>query len=71
MRAADHLGLLYQVGEALRTLQLNIHGAKVSTFGERVEDTFFILNECGHKLTDAQAKALTQTLGNILNGKAA
>ena len=71
VRAADHLGLLYQVGEALRTLQLNIHGAKVSTFGERVEDTFFILNECGHKLTDAQAKALTQTLGNILNGKAA
>jgi [protein-PII] uridylyltransferase len=71
VRAADHLGLLYQVGEALRALQLNIHGAKVSTFGERVEDTFFILNECGHKLTDAQAKALTQTLGNILNGKAA
>jgi [protein-PII] uridylyltransferase len=71
VRAADHLGLLYQVGEALRALQLNIHGAKVSTFGERVEDTFFILNECGHKLTDAQATALTQTLGNILNGKAA
>ena len=71
VRATDQLGLLYQVGEALRALQLNIHGAKVSTFGERVEDTFFILNERGRKLTDAQAKALTQTLGNILNGKAA
>jgi [protein-PII] uridylyltransferase len=71
VRATDQLGLLYQVGEALRALQLNIHGAKVSTFGERVEDTFFILNERGRKLTDAQAKALTQTLGNILNGQAA
>lgn len=71
VRAADQLGLLYQVGEALRTLQLNIHGAKVSTFGERVEDTFFILNERGRKLTELQSHHLIQTLDQILNHRAA
>ncbi len=71
IRAADQLGLLYRVGEALCALQLNIHGAKVSTFGERVEDTFFILNERERKLTEAQVTALTQTLNDLLNGKAA
>lgn len=71
VRAADHLGLLYKVGEALRTLQLNIHGAKVSTFGERVEDTFFILNERGRKLNEHQSKALQQTLDRLLNEQAA
>ncbi|WP_414039586.1 [protein-PII] uridylyltransferase [Acidithiobacillus sp. M4-SHS-6] len=67
VRAADQLGLLYRVGEALRSLQLNIHGAKVSTFGERVEDTFFILNERGRQLTETQSKILAQTLDAILN----
>jgi len=71
VRAADHLGLLYQVGETLCALRLNIHGAKVSTFGERVEDTFFILNERGCKLTETQAKTLIQALDDILNGEAA
>ena len=71
VRAADHLGLLYQVGETLCALQFNIHGAKVSTFGERVEDTFFILNERGCKLTETQAKTLIQALDDILNGEAA
>ncbi|OCX68525.1 bifunctional uridylyltransferase/uridylyl-removing protein [Acidithiobacillus thiooxidans] len=69
VRAADHLGLLYRVGEVLRTLQLNIHGAKVSTFGERVEDTFFILNERGRQLTETQSKKLTGTLDEMLNGQ--
>ncbi len=67
VRAADQLGLLYRVGEVLRSLQLNIHGAKVSTFGERVEDTFFILNERGRQLTENQRKTLTQTLQSMLN----
>ncbi len=71
VRAADHLGLLYQVGETLRALQLNIHGAKVSTFGERVEDTFFILNERGRKLTETQVGALIHALSDILNGEPA
>ena len=52
-------------------MQLNIHGAKVSTFGERVEDTFFILNERGCKLTETQANTLIQALDDILNGEAA
>ncbi|MHB1670358.1 [protein-PII] uridylyltransferase, partial [Thiomonas sp.] len=64
--AADRLGLLYQVGEVLLALHLSIHGAKVSTFGERVEDTFFILDENGKKLAAAQRERLRSALLDAL-----
>lgn len=69
--AADRLGLLYQVGEVLLALNLSIHGAKVSTFGERVEDTFFILDENGKKLAEAQRERLRSALLDALQQKAA
>ncbi|MHB1532107.1 [protein-PII] uridylyltransferase [Acidithiobacillus sp.] len=69
--AADRLGLLYQVGEVLLALHLSIHGAKVSTFGERVEDTFFILDENGKKLAEGQRERLRSALLDALQQKAA
>ena len=69
--AADRLGLLYQVGEVLLALHLSIHGAKVSTFGERVEDTFFILDENGRKLAETQRERLRSALLDALQQKAA
>lgn len=69
--AADRLGLLYQVGEVLLALNLSIHGAKVSTFGERVEDTFFILDENGKKLAEGQRERLRSALLDALQQKAA
>jgi [protein-PII] uridylyltransferase len=36
------LGLLYSVAQVLARHQLNLQLAKVSTLGERVEDTFLI-----------------------------
>lgn len=52
--APDRLGLLYRVGQALQELGLSIHGAKLSTFGERVEDTFFILRRDGKKVPEGE-----------------
>jgi [protein-PII] uridylyltransferase len=40
--ASDRVGLLYSIARVLARHQLNLQLAKVSTLGERVEDTFLI-----------------------------
>src|SRR5690606_19461597 len=40
--ASDRVGLLYSVARVLARHKLNLQLAKVSTLGERVEDTFLI-----------------------------
>ena len=40
--ASDRVGLLYSVARVLARHKLNLRLAKVSTLGERVEDTFLI-----------------------------
>jgi [protein-PII] uridylyltransferase len=40
--AADRPGLLYAIAMALAAHGANLHTAKISTLGERVEDTFLI-----------------------------
>ena len=40
--ASDRVGLLYSVAQVLGRHHLNLHLAKVTTLGERVEDTFLI-----------------------------
>jgi [protein-PII] uridylyltransferase len=40
--ASDRVGLLYSVARVLARHQINLQLAKVTTLGERVEDTFLI-----------------------------
>ena len=40
--ASDRSGLLYAIARVLARHQINLHLAKVSTLGERVEDTFLV-----------------------------
>jgi [protein-PII] uridylyltransferase len=40
--ASDRVGLLYSIAQVLANHKLNLQLAKVSTLGERVEDTFLI-----------------------------
>jgi [protein-PII] uridylyltransferase len=40
--AADRPGLLYTVAMTLAAHSANLHTAKISTLGERVEDTFLL-----------------------------
>jgi [protein-PII] uridylyltransferase len=42
LSASDRLGLLYVVARVLAKYQLSVQLAKVSTLGERVEDSFLI-----------------------------
>ena len=48
----DRPGLLHQVTRALTRLNLIIHSARISTFGERVVDTFYVRGPLGDKIED-------------------
>ena len=47
----DRPGLLYQVTQALTRLKLMIHSAKISTYGERAVDVFYVEDVRGGKVT--------------------
>jgi [protein-PII] uridylyltransferase len=40
--ASDRVGLLYSIARILANYRVNLHLAKISTLGERVEDTFLV-----------------------------
>ena len=51
--AQDRPGLLYQVALALVACKVRLITAKVATFGERVEDIFFVVGRDGGLVTDS------------------
>jgi [protein-PII] uridylyltransferase len=62
--AQDRPGLLYQVALALKHCRVNLEAAKVSTYGERAEDVFFVNTRAAHEpLSDpTQLKCLEQEI---------
>lgn len=61
--AQDRPGLLYQVALALQHNKINLVTAKISTFGERAEDIFFITDLERRPITDkAKLTALEQEI---------
>jgi [protein-PII] uridylyltransferase len=46
----DRPGLLYEVTRELTRLNLQISSAKISTYGEKVVDVFYVKNLFGHKV---------------------
>ena len=55
VNAPDRPGLLYDLAMALFNLDLDVQMAKVSTFGERVRDAFYVL-ENDHAKVDNPAR---------------
>ncbi len=51
--APDRIGLLYDITSVLADLHLDVHLAKVATFDGRVVDAFYVRDEVGRKITDA------------------
>jgi [protein-PII] uridylyltransferase len=50
--ASDRPGFLSQVGIALAGCNVRLHGAKIATYGSRVEDIFFITDKQDQAITD-------------------
>jgi [protein-PII] uridylyltransferase len=67
--AADRIGLLFDITRTLAELGLDVHLAKVATYGGRVVDAFYVRDELGRKLVDAERISdLERTLHARLGG---
>lgn len=65
--ATEGFGILASIAEVFLNLSINVHHAKISTSGDRVEDSFYISN-CDHKpLTAEEKKNLRQALTKALS----
>ena len=63
----DRPGLLFELTRALTQLNLQIFSAKISTYGEKVVDVFYVKDLFGHKLEHEQRiKAIREKLGAVL-----
>ena len=60
--AADRPGLLSDVAQVLRAQGLNVHDARIATFGERAEDLFQVTGADGLPLTETTQQALRDAL---------
>jgi [protein-PII] uridylyltransferase len=50
--ASDRPGFLSRVSIALAGCDVRLHGAKIATYGSRVEDIFFITDRKDQPITD-------------------
>jgi [protein-PII] uridylyltransferase len=66
--ALDHPGLLANIAHIFQQYKINIHSAKITTFGEKAEDVFTISNADNRALTPEQQQQLSEMLcENSLN----
>jgi [protein-PII] uridylyltransferase len=50
----DRLGLLFDLAQAFADERVDVHVAKVATYGPRVLDVFYVRDEAGEKLADPE-----------------
>ena len=60
--SADRPGLLAIISQIFRDKNINIHSAKITTFGEKIEDVFTISNSNNQALTVEEQAELSNTL---------
>jgi [protein-PII] uridylyltransferase len=64
----DRIGLLFDITSTLAELHLDVHLAKVATYGGRVVDAFYVRDELGRKIDDpAQLEEIEQALTTRLS----
>ena len=60
VKGLDRTGLLSEITNAISDLSLNIASAHITTFGEKVIDTFYVTGLDGQKITTATKQANIQ-----------
>ena len=66
--AKNKPGLLASVGRAFVKNEVKIHDAKITTLGEKVEDSFLITDKSNNAITDKKTQDLIiETLSRYLN----
>jgi len=63
--AADQPRLLARLAECINMAGYALHGASVSTFGERAVDVFFISGKQSQQLSTQQVKLLCEHLAEV------
>ena len=70
LTTVDRPGLLARVGQAFVECGVRLQNAKIATFGERVEDVFFVTDKSNRPLNgQAQLDALRDSLIRHLDEK--
>ncbi len=64
---SDRPRLLSQVAQAFHDAGMRVLDAKITTFGDRVEDYFVLQNHAGQPLSDAEQEALEELLHERLD----
>jgi [protein-PII] uridylyltransferase len=65
----DRPGVLFALTHALTQLNLQIATAKISTYGEKVVDVFYVKDIFGHKIEhEAKIKHIRDTLTAVFAG---
>lgn len=63
VEASDRPGILAQLGLLFVELAITVHSARISTLGDRIEDTFYITGDHGQRIEDAaQVERLTRSI---------
>jgi [protein-PII] uridylyltransferase len=66
----DRPGILSEITGALSDLQLDIRSAHITTFGEKVLDTFYVTDLTGYKITEPERqKRIRKVLTDVLMGR--
>ncbi len=72
VQAADRLALLFDLATAFSVHDLDVHVARVATYGPRVVDVFYVTEQAGGKLQDgARLSAVREALAKAAAGGAA
>jgi [protein-PII] uridylyltransferase len=62
LACSDQPGLLARVASVLSQCKVNVHAARIATFGERVEDVFVLSSHAGTALADAEGEHMIEAL---------
>ncbi len=60
--AADRPGILSTLGQILMHARINVHAARISTLGERIDDVFSLSTQANAPLSDAEQKTLSDII---------